>query len=41
MRSLLRTLLGFLTLGMVTIGCGPAERPLAAADVVARVPGLT
>jgi hypothetical protein len=41
MRSLLRSILGFFTLGMLTAGCGQTENPPAPADVVASVPGMT
>ncbi|HTU22174.1 MAG TPA: hypothetical protein VMG10_29310 [Gemmataceae bacterium] len=41
MRSLLRSLLGCLTLGMLTAGCGQSDTPPPPADVVAHVPGLT
>ena len=41
MRSLLRSLLGCLTLGMFAAGCGQPDSPPAPADVVAHVPGLT
>jgi hypothetical protein len=41
MRSLLRSVLGFLTLGFFAAGCGQPDKPPAPADVVAHVPGLT
>ena len=41
MRSLLRSILGCLTLGILTVGCGQSDGPPAPADVVAHVPGLT
>jgi hypothetical protein len=41
MRSLLRSLLGCLALGMFTGGCSQSDGPPAPADVVAHVPGLT
>jgi hypothetical protein len=41
MRSLLRSILGFLALGPFTAGCGQSDGPPAPADVVAHVPGLT
>jgi len=41
MRSLLRSILGFLALGMFAGGCGQSDSPPAPADVVAYVPGLT
>jgi hypothetical protein len=41
MRSWFRLILGCLTLGMFTVGCGQPDNPPAPADVVAHVPGLT
>jgi hypothetical protein len=41
MRSLLRSILGCLTLGILAPGCGQPAPPPGPADVVAYVPGLT
>ena len=41
MRSLLRSILGFLALGMFAGGCGQSDNPPASEDVVAHVAGLT
>ena len=41
MGSLFRSILGCFTLGMFSAGCGQTDRPLAPADVVAHVPGMT
>jgi hypothetical protein len=41
MRSLGRSILGWLTLGMFTAGGGQSDNPPVPADVVAYVPGLT
>jgi hypothetical protein len=41
MRTFLRSILAFLTLGMVTIGCSrDAPAPPAQTDVVLTVPGM-
>jgi hypothetical protein len=41
MRSLLRSILGWLTLGKLTAGGDQSDSPPTPADVVAHVPGLT
>lgn len=41
LRSLLRSLLEFITLGMLTTGCGQPAPPAAPADVTFHVPGMT
>jgi hypothetical protein len=40
MRSFLQSLLGVITLGMVSLGCGKTETPMKPADVTLRVPGM-
>jgi hypothetical protein len=41
MRSLLRSLRAFFTLGVATVGCGKSDDPAAApADVTLHVPGM-
>jgi hypothetical protein len=40
MRSFLQSLLAFVTLGMISLGCSKTETPLAPADVALHVPGM-
>jgi hypothetical protein len=40
-RSLIQSILGFITLGMITTGCGHSDAPVTPADVTIHVPGLT
>ena len=40
MRTFLHSLLGVITLGMVSLGCSKPETPLKPADVTLRVPGM-
>ena len=41
MRSLLRSILAFVTLGLCSVGCGKSDRPPAApTDVTLNVPGM-
>jgi hypothetical protein len=40
-RSLIQSILGFVTLGMLTTGCGHSDPPAAPTDVTMHVPGMT